>query len=210
MTAPVVTISAPYGTGGPIIGRMAAERLDLPFLDRAIPVAVAQTLAVSIDDAEAHDERAETRVGRMLAALAAAGIGSPTPAPGVPAHAFRDQTAQVIVTAAQSTGCVVLGRAGVMVLAGDPVALHVRLNGARDRRIAQAVALSTEQDDEVTVRKLVDDTDRNRKAYFRHFYNVDADDSSLYHLAIDSTVLDFDTCVEIITTATRARAGSKG
>ena len=208
MTAPVVTISAPYGTGGPTIGHTVAERLGVPFLDRAIPVTVAQTLAVSIDDAEAHDERAETRVGRMLAALAAAGIGSPTPAPGVPAHTFRDETAQVIVTAAQTTGCVVLGRAGVMVLAGDPVALHVRLNGARDRRIAQAVALSTEQDDEATVRKLVDDTDRNRKAYFRHFYNVDADDSSLYHLAIDSTVLDFDTCVEIITTATRARSRS--
>ena len=58
VTAPVVTISAPYGTGGPIIGRMVAERFDVPFLDRAIPVAVAQTLAVSIDDAEAHDEHA--------------------------------------------------------------------------------------------------------------------------------------------------------
>ena len=91
-----------------------------------------------------------------------------------------------------------------MVLADDPAALHVRLNGARDRRIAQALALSTEQDDEATVRKLVDDTDRNRKAYFRHFYNVDADDSSLYHLAIDSTVLDFGTCVELIATATRS------
>jgi cytidylate kinase len=201
VSAPVVTISAPYGAGGPIIGRKVAERFGVPFLDRAIPVAVAQTLAVSIDDAEAHDERAETRVGRMLAALAAAGIGSPTPEPGLPAHAYREETARVIVSAAQTTGCVVLGRAGVMVLHDYPAALHVCLQGDRDRRVRQAIALRTEDRDDAAIRKLVDDTDRNRKAYFRHFYNVDPDDSSLYHLIIDSTVLDLDTCAEIIATA---------
>jgi hypothetical protein len=203
VAAPVVTISAPYGAGGPIIGRAVAERFGVPFLDRAIPVAVAQTLAVSIDDAEAHDERAETRVGRMLAALAAAGIGSPTPEPGVPATAYREETARVIVTAAQTTGCVVLGRAGVMVLQDYPGALHVRLQGDRDRRVRQAVALGVEQGDEAAVRKLVDDQDRNRKAYFRHFYNVDPDDPSLYHLIIDSTVLDLDTSAELIAAAVR-------
>jgi hypothetical protein len=203
VAAPVVTISAPYGAGGPIIGRQVAERFGVPFLDRAIPVAVAQTLAVSIDDAEAHDERAETRVGRMLAALAAAGIGSPTPEPGVPATAYREETARVIVTAARTTGCVVLGRAGVMVLRDYQGVLHVRLQGDRDRRVRQAIALGMEEGDEAAVRKLVDDTDRNRKAYFRHFYNVDPDDASLYHLIIDSTVLDFDTSAELIAAAVR-------
>jgi cytidylate kinase len=202
----VVTISAPYGAGGPIIGRDVAERLGVPFLDRAIPTAVAQTLAVSLDEAAAHDERADTRVGRMLAALAASGLGfGPTPERAVPAQAYREQTERVIVAAAQTTGCVVLGRAAVIVLRDHPTALHTLLNGPREQRARQAISLSTEADDEAAVRKLVEETDRNRKAYFRHFYGVDPDDSGLYHLMIDATVIDFDTCAEFIATAARIR-----
>jgi hypothetical protein len=39
--APVVTLSASFGAGGSVIGPRVAEELGLPFLDRAIPVAVA-------------------------------------------------------------------------------------------------------------------------------------------------------------------------
>ena len=86
-----------------------------------------------------------------------------------------------------------LGRAAVIVLRDHPSALHTCLTGPQDRRIAQAIALSGDDDDAAAVRKLVVETDRNRKAYFRHFYSVDPDDVTLYHLTLDSTVLDLDT-----------------
>ncbi len=47
----VVTISATYGAGGALVGPEVAERLGVPFVDRAIPVAVADDLQMSIDDA---------------------------------------------------------------------------------------------------------------------------------------------------------------
>jgi cytidylate kinase len=53
-------------------------------------------------------------------------------------------------------------------------------------------------DDERAMRKLVEETDRNRKAYFRHFYRADPDDLSLYHLVIDSTIVDLDACGDLI------------
>jgi cytidylate kinase len=34
---------------------------------------------------------------------------------------------------------------------------------------------------------------------------VDGEDPSLYHLMLDSTALDIDTCVELIVTAAQAR-----
>ena len=209
MAPPVVTISAPYGAGGPIVGRAVAEQLGVPFLDRAIPTAVAQTLAVTLDEAQAHDERSDTRVGRMLSALAASGLGfGPTPEPNVPPQAYREQTERVITSAAQSTGCVVLGRAAVIVLRDHPSALHTCLTGPQDRRIEQAISLSGDDDDQAAVRKLVVETDRNRKAYFRHFYGVDPDDPALYHLTLDSTVIDLDTCAEFIAKAARLRSAS--
>ena len=54
----VVTISASYGAGGSRIGPRLAERLGVEFLDRVIPTAVADRLAVPLDDALAHDEPA--------------------------------------------------------------------------------------------------------------------------------------------------------
>jgi cytidylate kinase len=203
----VVTISAAYGAGGAIVGRAVAAELDVPFLDRAIPLAVAQNLAVSVDDADAHDETADNRVGRILAALAAAGIGlGPTPQRDLPPQAYRQQTEDVMTTAATTTGCVVLGRAGAIVLRELPGALHVSLRGPQDRRIAQAVRLATGEDP-ADIRKLIEVSDRNRAAYYRHFYNSDPNDPSHYHLAIDATVVDLDTCAAMAVTAARAVGG---
>jgi cytidylate kinase len=47
--------------------------------------------------------------------------------------------------------------------------------------------------------------DRARIHYVRRAYGVDGEDPSLYHLMLDSTALDLDTCVDLIVTAARAR-----
>ena len=63
----LVTISGAYGAGGSRVGPELAQRLDVPFLDRAIPAAVAERLAVPFDDAEAHDDQlSDSWLERML------------------------------------------------------------------------------------------------------------------------------------------------
>ena len=42
------------------------------------------------------------------------------------------------------------------------------------------------------------DNDRAREAYVHHFYGVDPGDEKLYHLMIDSTVIDLDVAVDLI------------
>ncbi len=52
----LVVLSASYGAGGSRErAAKLAERLGVPFVDRAIPVAVAAELDVPVDEAEAHD-----------------------------------------------------------------------------------------------------------------------------------------------------------
>jgi cytidylate kinase len=50
------------------------------------------------------------------------------------------------------------------------------------------------------------DNDRAREAYVHHFYGADPNDLSLYHLAIDTTEIDLDCCVEMIAAAAERRA----
>jgi hypothetical protein len=64
-----VTISASYGSQGDRIGRAVAERLELQFLDRAIPNAVARQLHLSEEDVQSLDERVPGRWERIFGSI---------------------------------------------------------------------------------------------------------------------------------------------
>jgi cytidylate kinase len=191
----LITLSAAYGTGGARLGPDLAAALDVPFLDRAIPTAVADHLAVSRDEALAHDESPVGLLARIRSSLALS--------PEHDEDYFRLETERVLRERAASGKAVVLGRAAAIVLRDDHRALHVRLDGPLERRLAQAMAL--ENIDRQTAERRLKQNDRAREAYVGHFYGVDARDPHHYHLVIDSTAIPLDACVELIAVAARAR-----
>src|SRR4051794_37392164 len=157
---------------------MVAERLGVPFLDRAIPVRVARSLDVPVEEALDHDERRPPALARFLSSLAVGGdaLGA-TPAGTADRvandDAFRVETERVIREMADSGG-VILGRAGAVVLAGHPSALHVRLDGDRDARVKRV--MGNEGNNKDAAAKLVDSSDRAWLSYVRYFYKTDARD----------------------------------
>ncbi len=96
----------------------------------------------------------------------------------------------------------ILGRAAAVVLAGDPRAFHVRLDGPEHRRITRAMAI--EGIDEATARARLHETDRARARYVDQLYRSDPADARLYHLLLDATALDTDDGVEVLATAAEA------
>jgi cytidylate kinase len=97
---------------------------------------------------------------------------------------------------------VVLGRAGAVVLADDPRALHVRLDGPPEARLRQAMRL--EEIDRETAKARMKQTDRAREAYVKRYYRCDARDPSLYDMVLDATRLELEVCVEVIAAACAA------
>lgn len=202
----VVTISATYGTAGHLIGPAVAERLGVPFVDRAIPSAVAQELGCTLEEALAHDDRAEHGLGRLLSGamrlptVTFGGVDMYVPgAIPLPPEEFMRRTERMMKETAQAEGGVFLGRAGAVVLADHPGALHVRLDAPLKRRVTQTATLSELTEREA--RRVIEDNDRARTAYVRHFYRVDPADACQYHLVIDSTSVPVPVCVELIVTA---------
>ena len=139
----IVTVSAAYGAGGALVGPKLAERLGVPFLDRALPTEIAERLAIPLAEAVARDESIGGVLSRMAMRLAPIGLafGAETAPDAVDEEAYRRTTEDVIREHAASGDLVVLGRAAALVLHDDPRSLHVRLDGPRDRRIEQAVRL---------------------------------------------------------------------
>jgi hypothetical protein len=202
----VVTISASYGAHGDKIARQLAKRLDLPFLDRAIPARVAHELASSAEIAESLDEPVPGRWERIFMAFAN------TPAvmgPGqIPADVpqtledLRTESERKLRQVADTTGGVILGRAGMVILGGRPDVLCVRLDGPVEARVAEAIAQGVE---EVSARRDQQEVDRARDAYARVFFSARQDDPRLYHVILDSTVLTVEACLDILARAARDR-----
>jgi cytidylate kinase len=204
----VVTISATFGAGGSEIGPAVAGALGLPFVDRAIPAGVARKLGVPLVQAQEKDENVDTGLWRVLSAMALvpdlAGAGPVAYATISDEATFREKTEQVLAEIADGPGGVVLGRAAALVLAGVPHALHVRLDGPAEARLALLVRRHPERD-EGALRQAMRDNDSARTAYVRHFYRADASQCRHYHLVIDSTAVPWQTVTVLIATAARAR-----
>ena len=201
-----MTLSASYGAGGSRIGPELAAVLGVPFVDRAIPAAVAERLAVPLDDALARDESQGSRLDRLLRDFAPAvqvyaGGGAMIPT-AFEEHGYREATEQVIREHAARGEGVILGRAAAVVLLDDPRVLRVRLDGPAEARLAQVMA--AEGIDRKTAKRRMKETDGARDAYMQHFYRRDSHDPALYHLMLDSTAFTIDACVELIAMAARA------
>ncbi|MFL1377113.1 MULTISPECIES: AAA family ATPase [unclassified Nocardiopsis] len=241
---PVVTISATYGAGGAVVGPAVAAALGVVFLDRAVPSAVAGRIGCSLDEALQHDDRSPGGLERLLTGavrLPTVTLGSvDTAFVGTVNdegrllydHEFVEHTEQVIGEVAH-TGGVVLGRAGAIVLADHPTALHVRLDGAPEARLERAreqwesgasggvgdtAAPSTRRPPPPSTdafgaapptARIRDDNDRARAAYVRRFYRTDAASPRHYHMVLDGTVLSAGACADVIVRAARDRASGK-
>ncbi len=198
----IVTISGSFGAGGSEVAPELARRLGLDFFDRAIPRHVAEQLGVSLDAAMAHDEHAQGEVIRALVSaigtpvsFGVAGVQSP---PSNDEQAFRQANENVLWEVASGTGGVVLGRAGAVVLASYPGALHVRLDGPAESRAAR---VAREQGiDPAAAWQQLHEIDGMRTDYVRRWYGRALDDPDLYHVIIDSTVVPLDACVDAIAT----------
>jgi cytidylate kinase len=205
----LITLSASYGAGGSQIGPQLAKQIGAQFFDRVIPAAVSERLAVSVEEADAHDDSAGSIIDRLLSGFAVSG-----PVFGVPAVSreallneqdYLHETERLIREIAEMGDAVILGRAAAVVLRDDPRALHVRLDAPVSQRIGRLAKTGAQQE---AVEQRLRDSDRAREAYVKHFYGLDPRDPTLYHLMIDSTVIPHATCVEVIAQAARARRGA--
>jgi cytidylate kinase len=207
-------VSASYGALGSEVAPALAERLGVPFFDRAIPAEVARRLEVPLEAAIAQEEHRPGPIGRLLASFVPLGVlygaaGLVPETPDIQQGDYRAAVDRLIVElAAHEGGGVLLGRAGAVVLCDHPRAVHVRLDGPLERRIARARARLGA--DEESVRDSQRASDATREAYVRELYGVDPHDPSLYNLILDTTRLQEDEIVELLVAAVRAMARRDG
>lgn len=199
-----VTISASYGAGGSVLAPRVAERLGLPFLDRAISVAIAAELGISPDAPEAKGESPGGWWARLANVSAMSFYADPSLAAiHPPEQLVRERSEQRLREIAEGSGGVILGRAAAIVLADVDNALHVRLDASTEARVASAMRQHGISADEAKQNRKINDEARTR--YVRQAYRVDPNAAEHYHLVINTGAMSWDAVEELILVAAAAR-----
>lgn len=103
---------------------------------------------------------------------------------------------RVILEYAAAGNVIIVGRGGQVVLKDHPDALHVRVQAPkalRMLRLAERLGL-----DDKEAERQIQQSDKNRVRYMKHFFDTKWDDADLYHLSINTGKVAVDVATYLI------------
>ena len=192
----IITISREYGAGGHPIGKQVAQTLGIEIYDKDI---LRKTVRDSGLDAGVI-QREEEEISRADAIWRMI-----TPAAYVDRReAIHQIESKEILALANRGPCVILGRCADAVLEDtslDVLNVFIYANDIhRAVRISELIGSKNPSD----IQRAMKRTDTARRAYYQSFTGKRWGDMKNYNLALDSGLLGYETCVNIICEAARS------
>ena len=193
----VITIGRTYGSGGRVMGKALAAKLNIDFYDTELMRMLSDETGIN-----------EALFGESDETLKKAYFGqdlkwkkNPTPLPASDkkysskANLFRLQT-QMIRKLADEKDCIIMGRCADAILSGrdDVVRLYCYASHADCVRRAVEVCGLPERE----IIKRIDAIDRHRESYYRHYTGKSVSDSDNYDLCINTGTCSVDDLAEFV------------
>ncbi len=196
-----IALSRQMGSGGTYVGYLAAKRLGFQYVDREILREAARQLEIDVGVLEGLDERSSGLVENTIRAFA---FGTPDAhcAPVRKPVYERDLfvvECRIMNEIAGRYNAVIVGRAGFYALRNRPRVIRVFVHAPlefRVRRIMKVQCLADIRE----AQTLIEEADRRRAKFIRDMTGADWFDATHYHLCIDTSAIDFESSVAMITT----------
>lgn len=198
---PVVTLWETYGSGAATVGRAVASELRVPFLDQHI----------SSEELEAGESQLVRDDSLLVRVLATLGRTAPSADAGVfSGSALTREIADHVrhLRAAVAEGAVVVGRNATVILADLPDALHVKLDGPLDQRLARAAAEAGIDLAHARARQARED--RVRAELSMRLHNWDPRANDRFDLVINTGMLTTDQATAVIVATYRLKTAGIG
>ena len=191
----LITISREYGSGGRIIGKILAEKLDVPFYDKEIiDIAVADS-GFSREMIENAELQAKNSFAYNLASAMTFGDGTGGASLSVNEKLFLAQF-QVIQKIGETGEGVIVGRCADYVLKDLPGVTNVFIHAEMEDRINRAV--EKYGDDPDRVKELIATYDKARQNYYNYHTCQKWGEYKNYNLAINSSYITEEEAAELI------------
>ena len=199
---PAITIARQYGSRGHEVGRKLAERLGIPYYDKALIAMAAKQSGLSEEVFADADERATSS---LLYSMVMGSYAFGARVPGVNEMPINDKLfiiqSDIIKKAAAQGPCVVVGRCGDYILRERKNCLHVFIRADKEQRIEQAV-----KSGDCEAKKAPDfvtKKDKQRANYYNFYSNKRWDDLQNYDITLDTSRFTVDEAVDILMDAAK-------
>lgn len=194
----VITISREYGAGGHSIGRQVAEALGVPFYDKTIVNETARASGLDPELIRAEEEDV-SKAGAILRSICSSSV-----------HYYdtqdtiREVQKAVIRKIAMEGPCVILGRCADVILRDTEIeTLNVFIHANEIHR-AMRVGEMLGTNNATEIQRTLAKKDASRRNYYNRYTGDKWGQIRNYHLALDSGILGYETCVKLIVEAAKA------
>ena len=199
----IITIGREFGSGGHEIGFRLAEELGIPFYDKLLVSMVAEEGEFAQKYLEEMDEKVNIHIAPFLATRSNYSVYNQPVSDKI---FFRQ--AEIIRKLADEGACVIVGRCADYTLEKHPDLLRVFLFGELKDRVARKEAMNLEIE-ESDMTKHVQNTDKKRSRYYRHYTGKVWGDRDNYDLCINTSVIGINETVELLKRLVLAREEEK-
>jgi CMP/dCMP kinase len=203
-----ITISREYGSGGGEIASRLASHLGWELVDHEIVARIARDLGIPEEEVEMHDERAESTVSHILTSMRAIHPALFTVSPPMPILTdpvlYHEALSRVVEGAVTGGPVVIIGRGSQVILANRRDAMHVRIVAGLEHRIAYV--MKREGLDRASAQNRIQVKDQDRMRYLQSQYHRRPDDTALYDLVVNTSIIDLDSAVDLILLALERKA----
>lgn len=194
----IITVEREFGSGGGGIACELARRLGWKLWDQQLTCEIAKRAQVTESEVALCDERVDSRLYRLAKAFWRGSYER-----GMPMSASRafdtdhmmTMVEEIMENIAAEGNAVIVGRGGPFFLREREDTFRVFTFAPRDEKIRRLVALGKSRED---AEDLVENVDKERMAYIKHYFNADWPVRALYHLMINTVVGDENVIATIL------------
>jgi cytidylate kinase len=186
----IVTVEREYGCGGGTIAEKLAGRLGWKLWDQSLTEEIASLANVDCAAVERQGEKLDSRFYRLAKAFWRGSYERSVPladAQMFDADCMVSTMEKIMAKITREGGAVVVGRGAPYFLRERDDTFRVFLYAPRDAKIRRLLAMGKSEEE---AEELVEDVDRERIAFIKHYFGADWPTRSLYHIMINTVVGD--------------------
>ncbi|MBP5715064.1 MAG: cytidylate kinase-like family protein [Prevotella sp.] len=201
----VITINRELGSGGRTVGRKLAERLGVPFYDKALINALQEKYHLTVDEIEKLKGRSHSWWAEFKRTLRIGTLQSETnyyqvkigeePDLLTTDEMFNTEK-EILNGMVADESCIVAGRSGFYVFRNHPNRLSILIQASKDfrvQRVAQKQGLTPEE-----ASKTIEKVDKMRENYVNKYTKTSRYDTRNYDLVISADGKTEDEIVDLI------------
>ena len=202
MSKRIITISREFGAGGHTLGKKVAEALGIPFYDQEIIDRAVADTGFSPEFVKEAGEYASTTHSFLFNLILSHSVST---VPGGELSNYDKiyiAQARIIQELAEKSPCVIVGRCADYILRERDDCLRVYIHASPEYRQKRVLEQYGEIEGK-TIAERLEEKDKKRSLYYKHYTDRDWGDVKNYHLAIDTSAIPLEMAAGWIIDAVR-------